>query len=344
MSSLARRAQPPFATALGALCLAGVLALAGCKPTPAPSAATAPVPAMPLEEQLMRAALPGWGPLGVQTQVKFKLEGEQDQPNASYDASAVAVLPDGDDKAVLIVEGQMLGAGHPSPGVLAAYWLERKQGQWVRVAAQDPVDQVGFFGSLGKVKLVDLAPGLKGIAVESGSCWQGSCMTALSVYVPQGQRFGLAHQGGLSESTRGARPGCEEALNAKPGSLLTLRPDEADFGDGCWQIDSQWRVLPRPTTPANVSAAPDKAIPGDIEIRFTGQQANLLPLPTAPAASAAATSSAAQGTAATRESTEDEDAPITYRVQHQPIREMQVLRFEGGAYKVVSGKNPNRGF
>lgn len=332
MPSKSPHAQPPLASALYALCLGAALTLTGCKPTPAPGAATAPAPAMPLEEQLMRAALPGWGPLGVQTEVKFKLE-DPAEANATYEASAAGVLQDTEDKAVLIVAGQMLGAGHPSPGVLAAYWLERKQGQWVRVAAQEPVDQVGFFGMLGKVRLVDLAPGLKGIAVESGSCWQGYCMNGLNLYAAQGQRFALAYTGASSEETSGAHDGCEEALKAKPGSTLTLRPEGTSFGDNCLRIEHQWRILPPKPAAGPASATPPT--PGDLELRFTGLQATLEPLPKPPKAN---------GASAPEKEGEDDEPLLSFSVQHQPIRETQVLRFEGGVYIEVSGKNPNRSF
>ena len=332
MSFAAQNVRPRPASALPALYLGAALALTGCKPAPAPSVAAAPVPAMPLEEQLMRAALPGWGPLGVQTEVKFKLE-DPAEASATYEASAAGVWQDADDKAVLIVAGQMLGAGHPNPGVLAAYWLERQQGQWVRVAAQEPVAQVGYFGRVGKVRWVDLAPGLKGIAVESGSCWQGYCMNSLNLYAPQGQRYSLAYTGASSQETTGAHEFCEDALKAKPGSTVDLRPDRADFGDNCLRIDHQWRILP--ATPAASAAHAPRPSPGDLELRFTGLQATLEPLPTPPKA---------QASSPAEEQGEDDNQPLTFSVQHQPIRETQVLRFEGGVYKEVSGKNPNRSF
>ena len=113
---------------------------------------------------------------------------------STYALAPSLVLTQAEDKVVLIVAGTpsddqgVPQAGHASTAALGAYWFEKRGERWFKVAEQPGFAEEGFFGDPGELRQVDLGGGKIALAIENGSCWQGSCGRWLTLYTLEQQQ------------------------------------------------------------------------------------------------------------------------------------------------------------
>lgn len=296
--------------------------LTGCEMLEDPASAASDDPVA-----LMRAALPGWQPEGKQS-VRLippspPLPPDSDPANAFYSLAPTLVVKQGDARRVLFVIGKPSDAeggslaGHASPGIIGAYWFERRGKKWLKVAAERRFAEEGFFGNPGELRPVDLGNGEAALAVENGSCWQGSCGRWLSLYRIGEGRVSPILGTQLSSDSENASAACASLLALAAGQQKRVSSDEYSIHAGCYRIEGRAKILPA------------TGEPGQLHIEFSG-----------------VTTSGRQVAVENKQQPDhedgDEDAPTEeYLVTVAAVQEKETYRFDNGKYRRVSGKNPN---
>lgn len=264
---------------------------------------------------LMQLAFPGW-----------KAAGEAPE-TGSYALRPGLVLKPGANRAVLIVVGvpaDALGnsqAGHVSQAQLGAYWFEQRGARWFKVAEQPEFAQEGFSGNPGELRQIDLGGGKIALAVENGSCWQGSCGSWLALYVVGEQQLSKLFGDLLSSDSEGASSGCSDLLKLGAGHQQRVALDDYSSGSGCYQIVGRWSI-----TPATAG-------PGPLRIEFGGLQSSAEQVPAVKKT----------GVPPKAEGSDSEEETEEYLVTVSKLQQQQVYNYENGRYVLVKGTNPNPG-
>jgi hypothetical protein len=265
------------------------------------------------KEALMRVAFPKWD--GKRAWV-LDVPGSdpKDGPGtATVAATPRVVLPLDDTHRVLVVtdvpsdeDGHDLGA-HASQGNLGAYWFVRRDGRWIVAARNDSVMWGGVSGDVGTPKAVDLGGGHLGVAIETGSCWQGDCADWMSVVeFDAAAAHILVKELRTLSSSISASDACQVVLAGgeagKPDEENDAAGDEAQVtADNCFDVSGKWRILPRPGSER-----------GDLVVTYSG--------------------------------TDLVERADGKGVAPRAIHETLVLRLMDGAYKQVSGRDPTHTF
>ena len=299
---------------------------------------------------LMRVARPGWqaeGPKSVaEIAAPEPVASAQDAassgatPTAEDDSAADAatyqltpgpVIRLADDRLVLIVSGTPADeqgnttAGHASQGILGAYWFEKRGDRWYKAKANPGFAMEGFSGNVGKLTPTDLGNNQTALAVENGSCWQGSCGNWLALYRVTPEAITPIYSDLISSDSEGASAICSDVLERKAGDSIRVPMDDYSSAAGCYNITGAWKIVP------------EKSGPGTLVIVFTGKMASE---EAAPKESDAAPASDDED-----ESGDDPDAEegSEYLVTVNPVNEQQTYSFKNNQYVLAKGRNPNPG-
>jgi hypothetical protein len=280
-------------------------------------------------DALMQLAFPGWKPAGpdaVREIASPAAPGKQPE-TGSYALSPGLVLKPGADRVVLVVVGEPADAqgnsqaGHASQAQLGAYWFEKRGERWFKVAEQPEFAQEGFSGNPGELRQVDLGGGKIALAVENGSCWQGSCGRWLALYVVGEQQLNKVFGDLLSSDSEGSTNGCSDLLKPGAGHQQRVALDAYSTNIGCYQIVGSWSI------------APGASGPGPLSIEFGGLQSSgevvpaLKKTPSQPQA----------------DGSDSEDEMEEYLVTVSKLQQQQVYNYKKGRYVLVKGTNPNPG-
>ena len=298
---------------------------------------------------LMRIAVPGWeaeGPKSVleidtpepaapaqdATSANTTEASANDSSGSSdtYQVSPGPVIRLADDRLVLIVSGTPADekgnsiAGHASQGILGAYWFEKRGDRWYKTKEEPGFAMEGFSGNVGKLTSVDLGDHQAALAVENGSCWQGSCGSWLALYSITTEAVTPIYSDLISSDSEGASTVCSDILELKAGGTTRVPMDDYTAA-GCYNITSAWKIVA------------EKSGPGTLVISFTGKMASEEAAPE-------------EGDAAPASDDEDESANDPdaeeggeYLVTVHAVNEQQTYSFKGNQYVLVKGKNPNPG-
>jgi len=165
---------------------AAAMTVAACWPAAA-------VPQAPTAAQLMALAFPGWRD-GARLQPVMLPEAAAHGAWAGWQAGANRALAEPgpvlrtDASHLTLIAGLVPAdadgkpaSAHLTPMALAAYQFEQRGGAWTLAARQGVFALRGFFGT-AKLAAVALSNRQQALAVEYGSCWQGYCGTWMTLY------------------------------------------------------------------------------------------------------------------------------------------------------------------
>lgn len=316
-----------------ALAACALVLLAGCNR--ADNADTTPSAASDEPTTLMQAAFPGWkadGAAAVRSIVSPPGQAPDGKPTPAeentYKLSPALVISLAPHRVVLIVAGEPANADgdsradHGTPALLGAYWFEKRDERWFKVAEQPDFAQEGFFGNPGKLRRQALGGDAPGLVVENGSCWLGSCGQFLGLYLIGDQRVDKVFGDLLTSSGQGPSD-CRDILKLEPGQLRQVTQEDPAVSFGCYNIEGSWKILPSAQGP------------GHLVIEFKGKETKAEQLPASPTPPGPDDHDEA-GNAITEVDSE-------YLVTIRPIRQKQTYRFANGRYQLIQGKNPNPG-
>ena len=277
----------------------------------------------------MQEAFPDWAGKHVQV---MSVPG----PDAKDGPMLVTVSPEqvvdiDEAHRVLVVTGSPSDdAGRPSathaePGNLGAVWFERRDARWYVTARRDTILWDGSTGYVGTVKALDLGPAHPAISIESGGCWQGSCVSFLQVlsFDRATVRVVLPSVGVLSE-TRGGSDDCDWTMSdtRDPSTPVAtgLSPDS------CFDVQAKWHAESPPmaagaSTPVPSASGSDPAASG--------------PEPSASSPRAAAW----PDIVVTYEGHEIVAKPPKGNLSVEAVEETLVMRYVGDHYVRVSGRD-----
>lgn len=278
-------------------------------------------------EELMRVAVPGWAANGKQAVRQIATSDNSGTERSFFSLAPALVVKQAEDKITLIVVGSPTNAdggpqaGHTSRAVLGAYWFEKQKAHWQKVAEQANFGEEGFFGNPGDLRQLDLGNGTLALAVENGSCWQGSCMKWLSLYALGDKTTTKIFSDGISSDSENATASCSDLLKLGAGKTMRVPLDDYSTYTICRQITGTSKVLP------------SKSGPGQLVIEYNGVTT---------AAEAVPLSAESKARYINDGNTEDE-LEKEYLVTITPIRQKQTYSFRNGKYVLVKGKNPNPG-
>ncbi|WP_035052044.1 hypothetical protein [Andreprevotia chitinilytica] len=226
-----------------------------------------------------------------------------------------------EDRAVLITTGSEVDehgaslAGHPSPGLISAYWFKRDGERWIADGSQNEVDWIGFSGTPGKTQVVKLSANRFALSAEPSSCWQGYCGTWFALYELGAHKVTplLKEEALASDNINAMSVDCEPVLKRPAGSVDQHEEEDATRHE-CYSVTGQWHIQ---------AGKSGKDQPGDLVIDFLSRTEHLKTLKAAE---------------------EDEDGNVTSQalvastIEHSKQRAL--YRYQNGSYKRVSGTNP----
>lgn len=308
--------RPAILRAAAGLALLGAVCMATASAT---VPAAAPVPAPPAA-RLMALAFPGWheGAGGRrQTATLPVAAGGAHGGYAGWSAGSNRVLAEPalvlrlDADRLLLIAGlaPANADGRPAaaqltPMALAAYRFERRGDAWRLAGSQDIFALRGFAGT-ARLRAVTLSDRRQAVAVEYGSCFDGYCGNWLALYELDGDavRHEPAVELALSGINVDSSADCAHRLEplVKQDAKPQLRLHDAALRD-----TSPADAHDCYTIDGNWTLAAARGQPGDLVIRYQGAISRADAHPAAPVA----------------------------------IDQRQVLRYEGGRYRAVSGFNP----
>ncbi len=230
---------------------------------------------LPSPSKLAEIAFPGWsGSTKTHVRTVHLMRENRNGWDVDEQGAALAliepklVLQSAEDRLTLVAglvpadaDGRP-AASHATPMALAAYQFHRGGDGWRLVSRQEGFDFQGFFGD-ATVRPVALSERRAGIAVESGSCWQGYCGTWLAVYE---FRDGRAMPEPVLETALGGANINSAGDCARRLQPLVAAKNHDDHTDGdvpagshdCYAIEGRWSV------------ARSEAEPGEVTLRFKG--------------------------------------------------------------------------
>lgn len=276
-------------------------------------------------EDLMRVAVPGWEATGKHSIHQIAISDDSGNERSFFSLAPAHVIKQGENKIALIVAGSPTnrdgdpGAGHSSRAVLGAHWFEKQGDHWLKVAEQPNFAEEGYFGNPGDLRQTDLGDGNTALAVENGSCWQGSCVKGLSLYVLEEKKISQIYGDKIGSDSENATKSCSDLLKLAVGQSMRVSLEDYSTYSVCRQIFGASKILS------------SKNGPGQLVIEYSGKTTIAKKVPISAESQA---SYLAYG--------EAEDAPDEeYLVTVAAIRQKQVYSFRHGRYVLVSGKNPN---
>lgn len=295
-------------------------ALSGCEYFGGSSVAKTSAP-----EELMRAAVPGWEATGKRSIRLIATSGDAAKERSFFSLAPALVIKQSENKITLIVVGSPTNAeggpeaGHSTQAVLGAYWFEKQGDHWLKVAEQPNFAGEGYFGNPGDLRQTDLGDGNSALAVENGSCWQGSCMKGLTLYALEEKRMSQVFSDGISSNSENATKRCGELLELAVGQSMHLPLEDYSTHRVCSQIAGASKILP------------SKKGPGQLIIEYSGKTTIAKTVPIT------AKIKASYINDGITEDAPDEEYLVTVTAIHQK----QVYNFRNGRYVLVEGKNPN---
>lgn len=301
-----------------AWCAAGVLT--GCDYFGGDSVAKTTAP-----EDLMRVAVPGWGTTGKHSVRQITTSDDSDKERSFFSLAPALVIKQSDNKTTLIVVGSPTNAeggpqaGHSSRAVLGAYWFEKQGSHWLKVAEQANFAEEGYFGNPGDLRQADLGNGNTALAVENGSCWQGSCAKWLAIYALGEKKISQIFAGGIGTDSENASRSCSDLLKLAVGQSMRVPLEDYSTYSVCQQITGVSKILP------------SKKGPGQLVIEYSGKTTSAEKVPT----------SAETKATYVNDGIEDDAPEEEYLVTVTAVKQKQVFSFRDGRYVLVKGKNPN---
>lgn len=305
--------------------------LAGCDTFEDPASAKGADPVI-----LMHAAVSGWQPDGPRSVREIASPPTKTGTGAAVETEIVSyalapslVIRLGEAKLALITIGTPANAAgvpqsnHGSAAMLGAYWFEKRDERWWKVAEQPNFAREGFFGDPGELRQVDLGGGKIAVAVESGSCWQGTCGKWLSLHLVGENRVTRVFDDLITSDSEGAVGRCGELLALEPGRQLRVAVEDYSSASGCYRIEGHSRFLA------------GRYGPGSLVIEYSGKTTSE---ELVPSEVAAATAEGRDGGEGEGEAPEEE-----YLVTVAALAERQVYHFRNGRYVLLKGRNPNPG-
>lgn len=301
------------------------------------SAESAPLADSKQSADLMQIAFPGWQASGRKSVREIVLPPVKTPsgPPTPSDVESLLLVPSlvlnlAEDRVVLIVTGIPADAegnsraGHSSPAVLGAYWFEKRADRWFKLAEQPAFTAEGFFGDPGMLRQIDMGDGTIGLAVENGSCWQGSCGHFVALYRVGEKQIDPVFGELISSDSEESTNSCADLMKLNVGQKKRVPIEDYSTNYGCYHIDGHWKILPASSGP------------GQLLVEFTGKQthARMVPVP----ALAGKTRQTTKGPRKTGDQPAEE-----YLVTIDEVRQKQVYNFTDGRYMLVGGKNPNPG-
>lgn len=294
------------------------LILAGCG-QPDPSLARNDTPT-----ELMRVAVPDWAAEGKKAIRLILTSDDKNEPGGYYALAPELVIRQDESHLTLIVSGEPTteagepNAGHASPGAIGAYWFEKQGNAWRKVAESAHFVNEGYFGKPGDLRAIDLGGQMMALSVENGSCWQGSCLRAQTIYTLNGNRLQQAFSDVIAGDTLGSSANCSDLLARKDGEVMRATAEQFSIAGSCSDITGKTTIQP------------GKNGPGQLVVEFTGV-----------IGSAEEVQDEAAPTADNSDGGETEaEAEITYRISIRQIHQKQVYHFRDGRFVLIKGKNP----
>lgn len=273
----------------------------------------------------MRVASPGWEANGKQSVRQIASSDDSDTERSFFALAPALVIKQAEDKITLIIVGSPTDAegaslaGHSSRAVLGAYWFEKQGAHWLKVAEQPNFGEEGFFGHPGHLRQTDLGNGDAALAVENGSCWQGSCMKWLTLYALGEKKISKVFSDGISSDSENATNGCSDLLKLAVGQSTRVPLDDYSTYSVCRQITGTSKILP------------SKNGPGQLIIEYIGITTTSRNVPISDETKATYANNGIM-----------EDVPEQeYLVKISAIQQKQVYNFRDGRYVLAKGKNPN---
>lgn len=301
-----------------AWCTAGVLS--GCDYFGGDSVARTAAP-----EDLMRVAIPGWKTTGKHSVRQIATSDDFDKERSFFSLAPALVIKQSDNKITLIVVGSPSNAegasqaGHSSRAVLGAYWFEKQGFHWLKVAEQANFAEEGYFGNPGDLRQTDLGNGNTALAVENGSCWQGSCAKWLALYALGEKKISQIFAGGIGTDSENASRSCSDLLKLAAGQSMRVPLENYSAYSVCQQITGASKILP------------SKNGPGQLVIEYSGKTTSPKRVPI----------SAETKATYINDGIEDGAPEEEYLVTMIAVQQKQVFSFRDGRYVLVKGKNPN---
>ena len=296
--------------------------LSGCDDVGGGSLAKSATP-----EELMRIAVPGWAANGKQVVRQIATSGDSGAESLFVALTPAFVIKQAENKITLIVTGSPTDAdgsplaGHSSQAVLGAYWFEKQGSHWIKLAEQANFGEEGYFGNPGSLRQVALSNDTVSLAVENGSCWQGSCLKGLTLYALGDKTITKVFSGEISSDTENATASCSDLLKLAIGQSMRVPLENYSTYSGCRQITGTSKILPSDSGP------------GQLVIEYNGVTTVAKEVPIS-----------AESKASYVNDGITEDAPEQeYLVTIAPVRQKQIYSFRNGRYVLVKGKNPNPG-
>lgn len=276
-------------------------------------------------EELMRVAVPGWKANGKQSVRQIASSDDSGTEHSFFALTPALVVKKAEGRITLIVVGSPTDAeggpqaGHSSRAVLGAYWFEKQGAHWMKVAEQPNFGEEGFFGHPGDLRQTDIGNGNVALAVENGSCWQGSCMKWLTLYALGEQKMSKVFVAGISSDSENATSSCSDLLKLEVGQSMRVPLDRYSTYSVCRQITGTSKILQ------------SKNGPGQLIIEYSGKTTTAKNVPISDEMKATYTNDGIT------EDIPDEE----YLVKVLAIRQRQVYNFQDGRYVLSKGKNPN---
>lgn len=313
----------------GCLLFAGAttLLLAGCGLLEDTGSAKSDAP-----EALMRVAVPGWRADGAHSVLQIATpvhdtgaQGGRELEILPYALAPSVVMKLGEGQVVLITVGTPADdqgnqqIGHASSAMLGAYWFEKRDERWFKVAEQPGFALEGFSGLPGELRQQDLGGGKIALAVNNGSCWQGACGEWLALYAVDDRRMTKIFADLISSDNESASGSCSELIALGAGAQRRVSQDEYSSVLGCYQIDGR----------ATIQQTGNGV--GQLVIEFSGKMASeeIVPVVPKPAQSFA------------QDESESDEPEEEFLVTMEAVQRRQVYAFRSGRYVLLKGQNPN---
>jgi hypothetical protein len=278
-------------------------------------------------EDLMRVAVPGWEANGKQSVRQIASSDASGNEGSFYSLAPGLVITQTEDKIALIVVGTPSNeqggqvAGHGSQALLGVYWFAKQGAHWLKVAEQANFAEEGFFGNPGELRQFDLGNGNVALAVDNGSCWQGSCMNWLALYALGENKITKVFADGISSDSENATNSCSDLLKLAVGQSMRVSMEDYSTYSVCRRITGSSKII-----------ASAKG-PGQLVINYSGKTTITKTVPLSDEAKATYANNGME-----------DDAPEQeYLVTVTAIQQKQIYNFRDGRYVLTKGKNPNPG-
>ncbi|MFZ6742793.1 hypothetical protein ACO0LC_06190 [Undibacterium sp. JH2W] len=250
-------------------------------------------------------------------QIKIDKKDKADQP-MPVSLRPMQVVRLSDDSAVLLVAAEPIEAGHPTPGILGAYWFKRKADVWQLEKRDDQVAWLGAFGHFGAHHLQEVSPGQQVLAVDWSNSGMGQEMLAMALFKLDAQGISpmLKDNDVLLDMSTANSNGCEERMRQPIGKKQRVRLNDMDTENPprqCFELKSKWSIAKGKNGPGNLLIDGSAKIYSHKEIGKDGDP----------------------------NSDNDGDTFTSFELSAQQLHGKQEYRYDAasGLYKKISGKD-----